>query len=443
MEISSSPTAQGGSNVVPLSGIRLGGTGRPLRVGVLVDLRLGPNAGGHVKTWERLAAAALGIPESLDLTIHFSGPEESSRVIGRNVRYEIHPPVFSTARLPFLSHIPDHSDLGRHHRGLAARLDRYDVVHTTDGAFAFARTAARVTGRRRVPLVTSVHTDTPGYTRIFTAATVERLVGRGRLSRWLLDSWGVARRAEASMQRRLDAHQRQCAFVLLSREDDRQRATEILGPERVGMLRRGIDHQLFDPARRDRAWLAAAMSIPADRCVIISVGRIDRGKNIMVLARAVRRLADRGAPIHLLCAGDGADRQAAIDLLGPDRVSCPGVLDPDTLARAYASADLCAQPSQVEQLSNAVLEALTSGLPAIVAASSGSGHRLREGDTGVVVRGGEPDDWAAALAPLVNDAERRARMGRAARSFALQRIPTWRRVLVEDLLPVWRRAAEP
>ena len=47
--------------------------GRPLKVGVLVDLALTPEAGGHVKCWQRLAEAAVEYPDRLDLTVHFSG----------------------------------------------------------------------------------------------------------------------------------------------------------------------------------------------------------------------------------------------------------------------------------------------------------------------------------------------------------------------------------
>src|SRR5204863_4763978 len=125
-----------------------------------------------------------------------------------------------------------------------------------------------------------------------------------------------------------------CAFVLASRTDDRARLADLLGPERVGLLRRGIDRALFDPQRRDRSWLSAAFGIPAERLVVISVGRLDAIKNVSVLAGAVRQLIDRGADLHLVCAGKGPEREGIMALLG-DRASCPGVLDPATLARVY------------------------------------------------------------------------------------------------------------
>jgi putative membrane protein len=415
-------------------------TSRRLRVGVLVDLYWSPTAGGHVKTWERLAAAAAAAAEHIDLTVHFLGDEEATHPLGPHVRYRVHPALFSSARLPFLSHIPDHTDLAPHNPRLTSRLRGYDVIHTTDGTFAAARTAARVSRWHGIPLTSSVHTTTPYYTRVFTAATVARLAGTGLVSR-LLDRYDVPGAAEARMQRLLDAHHRRCAFVLASRADDRTRLSQLLGPERVGLLRRGIDRRLFAPERRDRAWLAATFGIPPERKVVISVGRLDAIKNVLVLARAVRALVDGGADLHLLCAGKGPDREAVLSLL-PARASCPGVLEPETLARAYASADVCAQPAVIEELSNAVLEATASGLPLVVASGSGSERFVVDGRTGLIARDATPEAWAAALGQVLGDQARLIAMGREACAWSLAHTPTWHDVLHDDLLPAWRAAVE-
>ena len=410
-----------------------------LRVGVLVDLHWTPAAGGHVKTWERLAAAALASGHSLDLTVHFLGTKPATHALGPHVRYRIHRPLFSSASLPFLSHIPDHTDLAPHNPLLTSRLLDYHVIHTTDGAFAAAQTAARVARWHGIPLTSSVHTTTPYYTRVFTAATIERLAGKGRLGRLLLDKFGIAGGAEARMQRVVDEHHRRCAFVLASRVDDHQRLSAMLGDHKVGLLRRGIDHQLFDPARRHRPWLEAELGIARGRHIIISVGRLDRIKNVLMLAQAVRLLADRGVPVHLVCPGKGPDKEALIGLLG-DRVTCPGVLPPDMLARVYASADLCAQPAVIEELSNAVLEASSSGLPLLVGAQSGSARFVVDGATGLVISGSAPEDWAAAIGSLVADSGRLEAMRRAARTWSLSHVPSWEQVLAEDLMPIWHRA---
>src|ERR1700761_501027 len=148
-----------------------------LRVAVLVDLPRSPQSGGHVKCWERLANAAAHSNLPLDLTVYFSGtaPDE---ILGPQARLRHLPPVFSTARLKFLPYVPDHTDLAPYHPRLARELAQYDVIHTTDGFFAFTRTAERVSRARGIPLVTSFHTDTPSYTRIFTQHTIEEIFRR-------------------------------------------------------------------------------------------------------------------------------------------------------------------------------------------------------------------------------------------------------------------------
>ena len=153
--------------------------GRPLKVGVLVDLALTPEAGGHVKCWQRLAEAAVEYPDELDLTVHFSGKEPRRIELSPTVRYVLLPPVFSTARL--VREVPDHTDLAPWHPRLAAALGDYEIIHTTDAFFCYARTAVRFARRRGVPVVSSIHTNTPEYARITTAKLLERRLGRGLL----------------------------------------------------------------------------------------------------------------------------------------------------------------------------------------------------------------------------------------------------------------------
>jgi glycosyltransferase involved in cell wall biosynthesis len=409
---------------------------------VLVDLVRRPEAGGHVNVWERLAAAAAeGAVGALDLTVHFSGAREGVEALAEHVRLRTHRPRFSTARFPFLSHVPDHADLARFHPGVAAHLEEVDVVHTTDAHFAFARTAERVACRRRIPIVTSVHTDTPRYARFYTAATVERLCGAGRTARLVLERFRAAARAEQRLARRLLAHQRLCAFTLLARPAQLEALARALPRDRLGLLRRGIDHALFSPAARDRAWLEARLGVARDRLAVLYVGRLDRGKNVLTLVDAVAALLAQGCPLTLVGVGEGPESAAIARRLPPEAAICPGALPQATLARVYASCDLFAQPSEIEECSNVVLEALASGLP-VLAAAGGGGRLIVDGETGLVVRDAGAGAWAEALRALAGDPERRHRLAMTARHWAEQTVPSWAQVLAEDLLPRWRRAAE-
>jgi glycosyltransferase involved in cell wall biosynthesis len=410
-----------------------------LRVGVLVDLPLGSAAGGHVRCWERLADAARQFPDDLDLTIHFMGNEPACQELSDNVRYRIEPPVFSTGLLPFLSHVPDHTDLSPWHPKLARALEDYDVIHTTDAFFAYAKTALAVSQRRGIPIVNSVHTNTPEYARLFTARTVERLFGDTIVAEVLLSRLRVDERMERRMRQQLATYQRQCAFALVSRPEQLAAAHDMLGG-RAGLLRRGIDRRTFHPARRDRAWLDQRFGVPANRFVILAAGRLNRGKNVLLLAEAVAMLVARGVDAHLVCAGDGEERETIMALLGT-RTSCPGNVDTPELARLYASADVFALPSRIEESANVLLEALASGLPALVAGDSGMGRAVKDGETGLVLPGDDAEAWADGMARLLADPALRGAMSRAAREYAERSVPSWQEVLAEDLLPHWEEAA--
>jgi glycosyltransferase involved in cell wall biosynthesis len=226
------------------------------------------------------------------------------------------------------------------------------------------------------------------------------------------------------MRSRLAAHQRRCAFAFVSRPDELAGA-QALTQGRAGLLRRGIDKTFFTPAKRRRA--------PDGRVVVLYAGRVNAGKNVGVLVEAI---AASSPDIHLVCAGEGAMRQEILGRLG-SRASCPGNLDANALAESYASADLFAFPSTIEEHANVVQEALASGLP--VLATESMARSIDPGVTGLVLPADDPGAWAEAIARL--GPERRAPMGRAARAWAETRLPSWRDVVVEDLLPRWREAA--
>lgn len=412
----------------------------PLNVGVLVDLELTPSAGGHVKIWQRLAEAAAVHAGELELTVHFSGDADHVRQVAPNVQQRVHRPVFSTAKLPFLSYVPAHTDLAPFHRRLSQHLHAHDVLHTTDGCFAFARTAAAVAQRRGVPLVNSMHTDNAGYTAVFTEGVIQSLLGRGVMANVLRERLRVSERAAEVIRRRVIQHQLGCAFVLASKPADAEALASRLTPDRVGVLRRGMDHERFHPRLGDRGWLAREARIPAGVVTVLLVGRLDASKNVRVLVDAIRRLGDEQLPVHLVTAGEGPERAYVEATLGR-RASCLGPVDSSRLPRVYASCDSFALPSVLDETSNATLEALTSGLPVVVSAHS---QRLvRDQQTGLVVRSNDATAWAAALRALVTDPAKRLALGTAARAHAEAQIPSWEGVLAEDLLPVWKRAAQP
>jgi len=104
--------------------------------------------------------------------------------------------------------------------------------------------------------------------------------------------------------------------------------------------------------------------------------------------------------------------------------------------------DLFVFPSHTDTFGNVILEALASGVPAIVTPDGGPASIVRDGETGRIV---SDEEFAAAIAGVLTDPARHAQMRLAARSYALTM--SWDSVFegvyaaYETMLPAWEQAA--
>lgn len=117
---------------------------------------------------------------------------------------------------------------------------------------------------------------------------------------------------------------------------------------------------------------------------------------------------------RFLIVGHGGDEGWLRERL--PRAEFTGVLRGEALATAYANMDLFVFPSHTDTFGNVVLEALASGVPAIVTPDGGPSTIVRDGETGRIAPDGK---FAAAVAGVLADPEKHAQMRRAARAYAL------------------------
>jgi glycosyltransferase involved in cell wall biosynthesis len=416
---------------------------RPLKVAVLVTLERGPAAGGHVKSWERIAEVAAKRPDLVELDLHFLGPKRTTEAIAPNVRFHTHRPTFGTRALMFLEQGAGHTDLAPFHPGIWAALKGSDVVHATD-FFSFGKTAIAFAKRTGSGLAASVQTDLPRFTRIYAGGIFRRMFGRV-IGSWLfVKMLRLPDRIARGQQRGIDRRLGVCDRILLSKPEDRDRLLESRGAKsgpKIRMFRRGIDRSKFSPAHRDRARLHQRFGIPVDRTVLLFAGRVDASKGVPLMAKATKRLIKQGLNVHALVVGEGHERDRIADRLG-ERATLPGNLPQAELAWIYASADVFVFPSTTEVSPNVVLEAKASGLPVVVAADHGGGQFVaRSGEDGIVLSEMDTASWANAIAPLVMDETSRAEIGRQARHWIEREWPDWGEVLERDLLAAWHEAA--
>ncbi len=411
-------------------------------VGVFIDLRWHPGAGGHVKCWESFAKATATIPEHLDLSLHFLGDQDQTIQIADNVRYILHPPRFSTERLPFLTDVPGHTDIAGYNPTLLPHLAQPDIVHITHPQFTFGKTALRYCRQQGKPLVASIHTDTPEYSRIYTEQALRKLFGQSWFNHLLSQQLQIPRRYKQLMVKRQKRYWQSCTHVFTAQPSDMGEVNEVLPKRRISHLRRGIDKALFNPHHCDRTGLEQTYQIPSGKFLLLFVGRLDACKNILTFANAVKRLLDQGLPVHALIVGQGSSDAEVQALLG-EHVSLPGTIDHDQLGPIFASADVFVFPSQTETIGNVIVEAKASGLPVIISSHGGAYQSVqRSGEDGVVVEDDQPESWANAIADLYHNPEQLAHIKQATLTHIQQQWPTWLQVLEADLLPIWQSLVE-
>jgi glycosyltransferase involved in cell wall biosynthesis len=178
------------------------------------------------------------------------------------------------------------------------------------------------------------------------------------------------------------------------------------------LMQRGVETDVFSPAHRAR-------HADDKELVLGYVGRLSVEKNVALLPVIDAQLRAQGVTPRWLIVGHGAEEDKLRAALGPAALA--GVLRGHALAQAYANMDLLVFPSHTDTFGNVVLEALASGVPAIVTPDGGPAHNISAGaaadhTTGIIAT---DEDFAAAILALRADPARFHAMRAAARSYAL------------------------
>jgi len=287
----------------------------------------------------------------------------------------------------------------RHVPLIQETLDRFrpDLVHIT-GPSEVGILGAGLAHNLGLPLAASWHTNVHEYA--------------ARRSGWFLrylppsHAEGAAQTIEDLAMTAAAAFYR-IARVLFAPNLELCRQLEKLTGRPCHLMPRGVDAELFHPAKRNR---------PADDRdqVLGFVGRLSVEKNVALLARVQEELEQLGhRSFRFMIVGHGAEEVWLRERL--PRAEFTGVLRGEALSAAYANMDLFVFPSHTDTFGNVVLEAMASGVPAIVTPSGGPCTIVRDGQTGRIV----PDaEFAAAVASVLADPVKHAQMRQAARAHA-------------------------
>jgi glycosyltransferase involved in cell wall biosynthesis len=193
-----------------------------------------------------------------------------------------------------------------------------------------------------------------------------------------------------------------------------------VAPDKVVTVPNGIELDLI-PERGSGAELCSRLNLPAGRPVIATVSNIRKVKSIDVLVRTAAEVCRKHPEALFVVAGKVLDAayQAELELLARElgvRENVRFVGQVEDPLQLLAQSDIFLLPSRSEGMSNALLEAMASSLPAVATGVGGNCQLIQDGKTGFLT---PPEDAGAAAARIVELLENPAlahSLGRAART---------------------------
>ena len=198
-------------------------------------------------------------------------------------------------------------------------------------------------------------------------------------------------------------------------------------PGAVAVIPNGIDLDRFRPARdeAERTSVRSELKLEDRDFVIVCAGDTIVRKGWLDLLDALGSVQPPAPGTRIVVLGAAQSEVTEFDLHAEARRRAPHVavrlergLTGAELAVRYRAADLFCLPSHWEGLSNALLEAMASGLAPITTAVSGHPEVVTHGVDGWLVEAKNVDELREALREALRSPEGRASIGRAARARA-------------------------
>ncbi|MCC5925101.1 MAG: glycosyltransferase family 1 protein [Bacteroidetes bacterium] len=178
---------------------------------------------------------------------------------------------------------------------------------------------------------------------------------------------------------------------------------------------RGIELDKFTPNKRSNQW-RESIGVHTDQVLVTMVSRLVWEKEMNTLLETYNLLHERHPNVKTLVVGEGPASDEMKKAM-PHTIFT-GHLDGEALATAYASSDVFVFPSITETFGNVTLEALSSGVPAVVADAQGNNSLVSHNENGFLVTPRDAKGFAEAIEKLIINEKLRHQFGLNAREFA-------------------------
>jgi len=270
------------------------------------------------------------------------------------------------------------------------RESRPDVVHiVTEGPLGWS--ALNEARKLDIPVTSDFHTNFHSYTQHYGIGWMRRPIG--------------------AYLRHL--HNR--ARLTLVPDRGLRHELEAQGYRNLVIVGRGVDTDLFNPARRSME-LRRSWGVSRNGLVAVYVGRLAAEKNLEAVVDAFDAMSARHPRAKLVWVGDGPQR-SVLQSRNPGHVFA-GMRTGTDLAEHYASADVFLFPSLTETFGNVTLEAMASGLAVVAYNYAAAAEHIRHGENGLVAEFDNLSLFCDQAAILAGRPEMIARLGGNARKSA-------------------------
>ncbi|MCC6613893.1 MAG: glycosyltransferase family 1 protein [Anaerolineae bacterium] len=189
---------------------------------------------------------------------------------------------------------------------------------------------------------------------------------------------------------------------------------ERIGIERVGLWKRGVDAERFNPRFYSEAMRDHLSQGHPEDTIMLYVGRLSNEKQINHLKAVLEQVPGT----RLALVGDGPAREELETHFAGTKTHFVGYLKGEALSQAYASADMFVFPSAMETFGLVVVEAMAAGLPVVASRVGGVRDVVREGINGYSFESGDIPALVDGVRNIAADPVRMKAMGQSARAFA-------------------------
>ena len=198
----------------------------------------------------------------------------------------------------------------------------------------------------------------------------------------------------------------------------KSRALMFLPSVAIDVIPNGVELDLFFPAQTGEK--EPGLAAGRKPVKLLTVGRLSVTKRVEMLIDAVETLHRAGCNVHFTIVGSGAMehklRQTVLQRNLSDIIEITGRIDAEKMPRVYRQSDIFVSATMQEGMSNAMLEAMASGLPIITTRCEGLEELIA--NNGVVVEQADAEAISTAIGKLADDHQTYGKMSIAARKQA-------------------------